>query len=603
MSNQIHDLHIITTKTINFIMAISSDNVIGINNQIPWKIKEDLKHFKSLTTYNPNENIISNMVIMGVKTFESIGLKALSNRLNIVLTSKYESMVNQPNLIFLSNLSNAIFYADICTNIKTIWIIGGKQLFESIDYIKPDNVYLTKIHKNYSNMVTASETETNLIKINDSFFNSLTNNYKVETTNKISSLDSVDSTNTDVEFILYKLITSTKRKMNEYVGTESIGTESVGTESVGTESVGTESVGTESVGTESVGTESVGTESVETEAIRTEFLVSPEKQYLNLLKSILSNGEFRQTRNDFTWSDFGSQLDFDLKNGFPLLTSKKVPLRIIFEELMFFIRGYTDNKILKEKNIHIWNENTTESFIKSNLKTYENSEKLLETDDMGPMYGFQWRYFNQKYDRVSNPDTEEYYKSKSNFNADFKHDQLQKVINDIKTDPFSRRIIMTTFNPEQVSNGVLYPCHSIVIQFYAKTDLTNPNNLLLSIKMYQRSADLFLGLPFNIASTALLLYLVCDHLNQLNQLNKSTKKTSYTYKPSKVILTLGDTHIYQSHLNAVLTQLQSKTYPFPKLNIKHEVNNPINSIESYEWSNIQLIDYNADRMIKAKMVA
>ena len=384
----------------------------------------------------------------------------------------------------------------------------------------------------------------------------MSNNYEVENTYKISSFDSVDSTNTDIEFILYKLITSTDKFyqiQKSYIG---------------------------------------------------DLVISPEKQYLNLLKSILSDGEFRQTRNDFTWSDFGSQLEFNLINGFPLLTSKKVPLRIIFEELMFFIRGYTDNKILKEKNIHIWDENTTESFIKSNSKTYEDSEKLLETDDMGPMYGFQWRYFNQKYDKVSNPYTKEYYKSKPNpdFKHDFKHDQLQKVINDIRTDPFSRRIIMTTFNPEQVSNGVLYPCHSIVIQFYAKTDPNNPNKLLLSIKMYQRSADLFLGLPFNIASTALLLYLVCDHLNQLAQADSTIKK-SYTYEPSKVILTLGDTHIYQSHLNAVLTQLQSKTYPFPKLNIKHEENNPINSIESYEWSNIELIDYNADRMIKAKMIA
>ena len=295
-------------------------------------------------------------------------------------------------------------------------------------------------------------------------------------------------------------------------------------------------------------------------------------------------------------------------DGFPLLTSKKVPLKIIFEELMFFIRGYTDNNILINKKIHIWDGNTTKEFIESNNKKYEDSDKYLETNDMGPMYGFQWRFFNAQYDRICNQSTTEYYKANS------KCDQLQKVINELQTDPFSRRIIMTTFNPEQVSNGVLYPCHSIVIQFYAKTDPNNPTNLLLNIKMYQRSADLFLGLPFNIASTALFLHLICDHLNRLNTLAELSSVTEsnneskfnqrpYTYTPSKVILTLGDTHIYQSHIDAVLTQLQSNIHDFPILKINHEENNPINSIELYEWSNIELINYKADKIIKAKMIA
>jgi dihydrofolate reductase/thymidylate synthase len=569
------------TKPINFILAISSDNVIGANSQIPWKIKEDLKYFKSFTSFDPNashnkwlkennikidplfvqsSSVIRNMVIMGLKTFESIGSKPLPNRLNVVLTSKYEEMSNKDNLVFLSNISNALYYGNICPNIKTIWIIGGKQLFESINDIKPNNVYLTKINMTLSHM-------TNKIQLDNTFFEYLEQNYKVKSTDSDSDSASEDFFSVEA-----------KQEVLPYYKT----------------------ICKDLISNTDVEVEFITYNIKKTESTYDDLIddicpaVIPEKQYLNLLKNVISYGEFRQTRNDFTWSDFGAQLEFDLIYGFPLLTSKKVPLRIIFEELMFFIRGYTDNKILKEKNIHIWDSNTTKSFIESNNKRYSDSDRLLETDDMGPMYGFQWRYFGSKYDRISNPLTAAHYKSAT----DLKHDQLLKVINELRTDPFSRRIIMTTFNPEQVSNGVLYPCHSIVIQFYAKTDPINSTNLLLSIKMYQRSADLFLGLPFNIASTALFLHLVCDHLNRLNQPNKS-----YTYVPSKVIISLGDTHIYQSHLDAVLTQLQANIYNFPILRIRQEVDKPITSIESYEWSNIELLDYKADKMIKAKMIA
>jgi thymidylate synthase len=158
-------------------------------------------------------------------------------------------------------------------------------------------------------------------------------------------------------------------------------------------------------------------------------------------------------------------------------------------------------------------------------------------------------------------------------------------INEIKTNPSSRRILLTTFNPAQVNQGVLYPCHSIIIQFYVEDDKLN-------CAMYQRSADLFLGLPFNIASTSLLLYIICNYLNN--------KSNNYIYYPDRVIITLGDTHIYQSHINAVLTQLQNKPKIFPKLTIK--INNHEN-ITDYTFSDMLLENYNHCGVITAKMIA
>lgn len=469
-------------KNINFILTTNKDNVIGINNKLPWHIREDLLYFKKLT--------INNMVIMGYYTFLSLNLKPLSDRLNIVITSKYESYKNESNLIFLSSVENAIQYGLLLDDIQSIWIIGGRSLYEQIELIKPDEVYLT--------LVNIIIEDIDVIKLSNNFFDYLNNNYKLIKSEDINVC------------IFNKYIIKYKYIINKKI------------------------------------------------------LYSNEENYLNLLKNTIKDGDFRMTRNDYTWSIFGSQIDFDVSNNFPLLTSKKIQFRIIFEELMFFINGYTDNKILKHKNIHIWSANT-----KSNTKI-----NLLE-DDMGPMYGFQWRYFNASYNKPNNKDNSEYYKLKG-------FDQLEKVINELKTDPFSRRILLTSYNPEQVEQGVLYPCHSIVIQFYCK--LVN-NNIMVSIKMYQRSSDLFLGLPFNIASTALLLYLICHHIGE-------------NYKPDKVIITFGDIHIYQSHIDAVLTQLRSKTYNFPKLkiNTKHK------NIEDYKYEDIELINYKADKYIKAKMI-
>ena len=506
------------TSEINFILAISNNNIIGINNSIPWNIKDDSKHFKDLTS-EPNSAII-----MGYKTFESLNKKPLINRLNIVITSKYESYQNHNNLLFLGSVKNAIYYSNIIST-KKIWIIGGSSLYEQINDIKPDYIYLTKINTDIP------ETDST-IKLSNQFFQHLEQQYLLYTYKIKYCDDTISKKQLECQFNQYKIKQYPKPIL--------------------------------------------------------EPLTEPnndEQQYLNLLKETILNGDFRKCRNDYTWSNFGSQLTFNLKNGFPLLTSKKVALRLIFEELMFFIRGYTDNKVLQEKNIGIWNGNTTKEFIETNNKKYQNSDEYLDENDMGPMYGFQWRHFNAEYIIKNNPDNQHHYQLKG-------FDQLNKVIQELINDPYSRRIMMTTFNPLQVDNGVLYPCHSIILQFYTKLNKQN-NHLAISIKMYQRSADLFLGLPFNIASTSLLLILICDHLNKIQD--------NSIYEPDMMIITLGDQHVYQSHLNAVLTQLQNDLYSFPTLEIIN--GDGIVKIEDYQWENIRLVDYKSNQIIKANMIA
>jgi dihydrofolate reductase/thymidylate synthase len=275
-----------------------------------------------------------------------------------------------------------------------------------------------------------------------------------------------------------------------------------------------------------------------------------ESQYLETLHELIYTGEKRQTRNAVTYSKFNKTISWDLADGFPLLTTKKVFWKGIVEELLFFIRGETDSTKLSAKGVKIWEPNTTREFLDSlGFKDYPVGE-------MGPMYGYQWRNFNGQ-----------------------GIDQLKKVINEIQTDPHSRRILMTDFNPIQAHLGVLYPCHSIILQFYVEEGR-------LSCNMYQRSSDFFLGEIFNIASTSLLVHIIAQLTN---------------LKAGKVNIIMGDYHVYDIHYEKVLIQLKRTPYDLPKLEMK-----PFQTLEEVENSLLEdykIIDYQSHPTIKADMVA
>jgi len=292
-----------------------------------------------------------------------------------------------------------------------------------------------------------------------------------------------------------------------------------------------------------------------------------EQQYLNLLKTILEENGTRETRNAPTYSIFAPRLEFDLSNGFPVLTTKRMFWRGIVKELLFFLKGQTDSRILSDDGIRIWDDNTSREFLDSRNLDYEEG-------DMGPMYGWNWRHFGAEYIGKDHDYTGQGF------------DQLRDCIDKIINDPTSRRIMMTAFDPSKVEQSVLAPCHSLVVQFYIKDGV-------ISEHMYQRSADAFLGVPFNITSSALLLCLIA-------------KATGL--EPGKLIMSFGDMHIYEEHLEQVNKQLQREPYIFPGLDVNKyvyapTVDNVLEFLETVTYEDIELLDYKHYKGIKANMIA
>ena len=278
-----------------------------------------------------------------------------------------------------------------------------------------------------------------------------------------------------------------------------------------------------------------------------------EKTYIKELDNILFTGTKRQTRNYTTISKFGIKLDFNIEHNFPLLTTKKMFWKGICLELLWFINGCTNSKILEDQGVNIWKKNSSKEYLDSiNLNDYEEG-------DCGPIYGYQWRNFGAKYK-----------------SEETGFDQLQECINLIKNDPTSRRIFMSAWNPNQLNEMCLPPCH-VSYQFYV-------DNEYLSCIMYQRSGDMFLGIPFNIASSALLVYIIAKITNK---------------KPKNLSIIVGDAHIYENHINQVMDQLDRKAHMPPKLIIK----NNYEKIEDFKFEDFELIDYQFNPSIKAEMNA
>lgn len=281
-----------------------------------------------------------------------------------------------------------------------------------------------------------------------------------------------------------------------------------------------------------------------------------EQNYLNLIKKVLIFGNDKDDRTGVgTLSIFGEQLKFNLDGEFPLLTCKKVFFKGVFEELNWFIKGCTSTKYLDDKGVKIWNE----------FGKKQNLEKLkldYNEGDLGPIYGFQWRHFNAEY-------------KGSNF--DYKNegiDQLSNVINDIKNNPNSRRLFVSSWNPSFIDKMVLPPCH-VSFQFYV-------HNGKISCHLYQRSCDILLGLPFNIASYALLTYMIGNICN---------------LKPDELIISLGDVHIYKNQIKNVEELINRIPYQFPKMIIK----NKKESIEDFRIDDFEIIEYNYHEHISFKL--
>jgi len=290
-----------------------------------------------------------------------------------------------------------------------------------------------------------------------------------------------------------------------------------------------------------------------------------EQQYLNLIKDILDNGTWEEGRNGRTKSIFGSSMRFSLADGkIPILTTKKTAWKTCLKELLWFIRGETDNKLLQDQNVHIWDGNTTREFLDSR-GLHSTKEGLI-----GAGYGFQWRHFNAPYDNQTG----------SLSNNEIKGiDQLQQIIDELK-DPAkrnSRRLIMTAWNPSQLDQMALPPCH-IMCQF----NVHDGNKL--SCCMFQRSCDFFLGIPFNIASYSLLTHLLAKHCG---------------LEAYEFIHFMGNCHLYENAIDAAKLQIERKPFPFPTVSIG-QVREKIND---YLVEDFVVTGYQSHEAIKVAMVA
>lgn len=287
------------------------------------------------------------------------------------------------------------------------------------------------------------------------------------------------------------------------------------------------------------------------------------KQYLDLCKWVLETGEKRQDRTGTgTISRFGYQMRVNLEDGFPLLTTKKVFYRGIFEELFWFLKGETNIRPLALKNVKIWNDwpydkykkssefkgETMEEFIQ---KICDNEEFANKWGDLGPVYGKQWRNFGGV-------------------------DQITQLIDNLKNNPFSRRHLVVAFNPGEVDKMALPPCHAF-FQFYVSAD-----GKKLSCQLYQRSADLFLGVPFNIASYSLLLCMVAQVCG---------------YQPYEFVHTFGDAHIYLDHIDQVKEQLTRTPKALPRIWLNPDIKN----IFDFTIDDVKILDYDPWPAIKGKV--
>jgi thymidylate synthase len=300
-----------------------------------------------------------------------------------------------------------------------------------------------------------------------------------------------------------------------------------------------------------------------------------EQGYLQLLRDTLNYGDKKQTRNGLVYSQFGTMITYDISKSFPLLTTKKIFTKGIIYELLWFMKGCTDAKELQKDGVHIWDLNSSREYLDSIGLNYPDGI-------LGPVYGWQWRAFNQPYD-PHNPNVSI---SDPSYQVDQvdQGDQLKYIIEELSKPDNSRRAVLSAWNPIQFAEMALPPCH-MLYTFYK-------DSKGLSCMMNMRSSDLFLGLPFNIASTALFVHIIAKalHLNV-----------------SRICITAADSHIYDEHIGAIQKQLENPLISDkPTLNITREapelsssIDEKIKWIESLQYNDFVISNYQSAAAIKA----
>ena len=498
---------------VNLIVCTDKYGGISKNGDIPWKIQEDSNYFRDTITKKINK--LPNIIIMGRKTYEKMGI--VKGHINIIISSTLKlSDIKSDELIYIVEDFKNLFNCD-CDDSHHL---------------------LNELNNKYSKIFVCGGAY-----IYDEFIQ-LYNQNKINLILHWSIIDQDYSCDNFIEIEQIKSILDSLYLKDSYIDKTFVCRDTKNNIDVSVKFIFQEQKN----------------------------INKDETKYLNIMEFILDSGQLTQTRNGFTYNKFGEMLKFDLES-YPLLTTKKVFFKGVFEELMYFIKGETNSKILSDKGVKIWEKNTSKEF-------HDKCNLNYEEYDMGPMYGFQWRHFNSPYNGM---------------NADYTDkgfDQLKYVLSELKNNPSSRRILMTTYNPAFASEGVLFPCHGISIQFNTEKLPNTINKYKLNISQNQRSCDYFLGVPFNIASYALLNYMVCHILN-------NDTECKYKYIPGTLTMFLGDYHLYDTHLIQARRQVLRIPNEFPKLKIKKNVTN----IEDFRIDDFELISYDSYQHIQAEMVA
>ncbi|CUV05929.1 unnamed protein product [Cryptosporidium hominis] len=516
-------------KNVSIVVAASVlSSGIGINGQLPWSISEDLKFFSKITNNKCDSNK-KNALIMGRKTWDSIGRRPLKNRIIVVISSSLPQDEADPNVVVFRNLEDSIENLMNDDSIENIFVCGGESIYR--DALKDnfvDRIYLTRV------ALEDIEFDTYFPEIPETFLpvymsqtfctKNISYDFMIFEKQEKKTLQNCDPARGQL-----KSIDDTVDLLGEIFGIRKMGNRHKFPKE-----------------------EIYNTPSIRFGREHYEF------QYLDLLSRVLENGAYRENRTGIsTYSIFGQMMRFDMRESFPLLTTKKVAIRSIFEELIWFIKGDTNGNHLIEKKVYIWSGNGSKEYLERIGLGHR------EENDLGPIYGFQWRHYNGEYKTMHDDYT------------GVGVDQLAKLIETLKNNPKDRRHILTAWNPSALSQMALPPCH-VLSQYY----VTNDN--CLSCNLYQRSCDLGLGSPFNIASYAILTMMLAQVCG---------------YEPGELAIFIGDAHIYENHLTQLKEQLSRTPRPFPQLKFKRKVEN----IEDFKWEDIELIGYYPYPTIKMDM--
>lgn len=518
-------------KNVSIVVAASVlSRGIGKDGQLPWDIPEDLKFFSKLTR-SCGSCTRKNALIMGRKTWDSIGRRPLKDRKIAVISSGLSlDAGGSPDVAVFRSLEESLGHLMSDDTVESIFVCGGESIYKkALESDIVGQIYLTR--------VALDE-----VKF-DAYFPEVPGTFL-----PIYMSQTFCTRDISYDFVIF-----------ERQGDGASSAHGDPARGQAGRIDGTVGLLGEIFGVRRMGNRHrfPREELYSTPSIRFG-REHPEFQYLDLVSRVLENGACRENRTGInTYSVFGQMMRFDLRESFPLLTTKKVAIRSIFEELMWFIKGDTNGNHLIEKKVYIWSGNGSKEYLERIGLGHR------EENDLGPIYGFQWRHFNGDYKTMHDDYT------------GIGVDQLAKLVEALKNDPNNRRHILTAWNPSALSQMALPPCH-VLSQFYVS------NDNCLSCNMYQRSCDLGLGSPFNIASYAILTLMLAQVCG---------------YKPGELVIFIGDAHVYENHITQLKEQLTRLPRPFPQLKFRRQVGN----IEDFRWEDVELIGYYPHPPIKMEM--